>query len=641
MLNSIYASIFANYSTEFWGGNVRKSGPQQSSNRYGTYRANVYERLGFSQEHVAYLKVNAARRMSDESTTFNVDLWIYRGNFDIEDGVFLGGDFDELIAISSGDTKQYDSSLSPSSFKRVVYSESFEIGQWFPDPTDRDLRAYQAEVYESSYRVNADKSRTPVLAKWLPNGATGRLIYSGEDLRDWQDFVDKALVAGFPEAVLKPNFPFASDSERTSVSLDESTFAALGMSELVDFSYPPDAASFVHPEFSDMDFKVTPGRSVVGVDESIGFAITFTPLPVMATSKRMYWRIDQSIGDNGQTLADRFAGNPYGTFYTNIKGSHSLYLWYLNDLRSEFDVKDFTVSLYEDRRSDPLDPSSILWENRLASVDFQVVGRPDLVPDLLYQSGEGLDDLAARFIPGLIENQHATLEHRGWAKVDVNASSWRKQLKINRSVRGAEGDLTVLQALQASKDAFDDGPVGSIVSGTSSDDVIRGLAGWDLLSGGDGSDLIHGGNGRDILSGGSGADELHGDFGWNTYEDQRDGYADLIAIKSDHFLFNHWYSKSGNSPNGEKADVIEGLDPFDEIVIVGANSRDLSVSPNASRSDLSGVGIYAKGILEAIYVGGDLTPAQLISMLSGDDSDQAMANQMWSYRSVNSPPALI
>ena len=39
---------------------------------------------------------------------------------------------------------------------------------------------------------------------------------------------------------------------------------------------------------------------------------------------------------------------------------------------------------------------------------------------------------------------------------------------------------------------------------------------------------------------------------------------DLIAIKSDQHLSNFWYGKAGNSPNGEKADFIEGLDATDE-----------------------------------------------------------------------------
>ena len=71
------------------------------------------------------------------------------------------------------------------------------------------------------------------------------------------------------------------------------------------------------------------------------------------------------------------------------------------------------------------------------------------------------------------------------------------------------------------------------MTGDSRDEIIKGLAGWDIIDGGVGDDLIHGGNGRDVITGGVGSDELHGDFGWNTYKDQRDGYKDLIAIKSD------------------------------------------------------------------------------------------------------------
>ena len=74
--------------------------------------------------------------------------------------------------------------------------------------------------------------------------------------------------------------------------------------------------------------------------------------------------------------------------------------------------------------------------------------------------------------------------------------------------------------------------MASVLEGSDQAETLRGQAGWDILDARGGDDLVHGGNGRDIISGGTGADELHGDFGWNTYTDQRDAAADLIAIKS-------------------------------------------------------------------------------------------------------------
>ncbi|TCD58050.1 calcium-binding protein [Synechococcus sp. BS55D] len=173
--------------------------------------------------------------------------------------------------------------------------------------------------------------------------------------------------------------------------------------------------------------------------------------------------------------------------------------------------------------------------------------------------------------------------------------------------------------------------VGSWLQGSEGSDILRGFAGWDILDGGAGNDLIHGGNGRDILSGGMGADELHGDFGRNTYTDQADGFVDLIAIKSDQFLVNWWYGQAGNSPNGEKADIIEKLDANDQIKIIGVATDRLSFS-SASAHGQDGIGIFADGVLEALYTGGDLSAAQLSSMTSGDASDDAMNNQIWSYR---------
>ena len=59
-----------------------------------------------------------------------------------------------------------------------------------------------------------------------------------------------------------------------------------------------------------------------------------------------------------------------------------------------------------------------------------------------------------------------------------------------------------------------------------------------------------------------------------------------------------------NSPNGEKADVIEDLDPFDRVRILGGTTEKISVA-QASAHGLNGLGIFADGVLEAVYTGGD------------------------------------
>ena len=221
----------------------------------------------------------------------------------------------------------------------------------------------------------------------------------------------------------------------------------------------------------------------------------------------------------------------------------------------------------------------------------------------------------------------------------VNTSTWSDEVRINLHKTGSASD-SVIQAKQVHKSEYDSGFVGSIVNGSSDDDTIRGLAGFDQLFGKAGDDLIHGGNGRDIIDGGSGSDELHGDFGWNTFKSQQDSMKDLIAIKSDQHLSNWWYGKAGNSPNGEKADFIEGLDAFDEIKIIGVFTPDISVVDNVTARGVSGIGIYAKGTLEAVYTGGNLSTNQIQNMTTGDGSTAAMNNQMWSYWGDNTVPPL-
>jgi len=220
----------------------------------------------------------------------------------------------------------------------------------------------------------------------------------------------------------------------------------------------------------------------------------------------------------------------------------------------------------------------------------------------------------------------------------INASSWSGSIKINLAAKASDkGDTINTKQID-----FNDPDIyGSVVQGGSGNDVIMGKAGWDILDGGAGNDLIHGGNGRDIITGGIGSDELWGDFGWNTYKSEKDGSSDLVAIKSDQFLTNWLYGKAGNNPNGEKADIIEGLDSTDQIRIVGCATSDLTFQANASAHGVSGIGIYAKGALEALYTGGDLSLGQIQSMTSGDSSLAAMNNTINSYNWTQHPGTFV
>ena len=248
--------------------------------------------------------------------------------------------------------------------------------------------------------------------------------------------------------------------------------------------------------------------------------------------------------------------------------------------------------------------------------------------------------LTSQFLPDGDNSQINSFDAEGGAFVaqplmDVNASSWQQSVAINRVAR-ADVNGSHLQAKQLDFDptslpsSQDVQIAGSILQGSNANDTLHGLGGWEIIDAKGGDDLVHGGNGRDIISGGTGSDELHGDFGWNTYTSQIDGAVDLIAIKSDQHLHNWWYDQAGNSPNGEKADIIEGLDANDQIKILGVASNQITFA-NATAHDVNGIGIYADGALEPVYTGNNLSIDQLQSMTSGDNSDAVMANQLWSY----------
>ena len=159
------------------------------------------------------------------------------------------------------------------------------------------------------------------------------------------------------------------------------------------------------------------------------------------------------------------------------------------------------------------------------------------------------------------------------------------------------------------------------LDGGDGDDFLHGYRGADSLNGGSGNDEVRAGNGRDIITGGAGADEMYGGFGLNTFEDEADGEIDKLFFKSDQWAWNWLDGKAGNSPNGEKADKIVELDEFDEIYIQGVSTSQLSygfVNHDSRLGEtLSGIGIYASGALEAVYVGDNLNMGQIEAMTQG------------------------
>ena len=168
------------------------------------------------------------------------------------------------------------------------------------------------------------------------------------------------------------------------------------------------------------------------------------------------------------------------------------------------------------------------------------------------------------------------------------------------------------------------------VIGNQGRDNLYGNRGGDFLFGWEDNDLIRAGKGPDVVSGGIGADELWGDFGKNTFLSEKDSQSDCLVILSDQFMINQNYGKSGNNPNGNKADLIMELDPIDVIKIHGVSTDQLSFT-NTNSNGKSGIGIFAAGYLEAVYLGDDLTLAQIQSMTTGDNSAKAISNTMERY----------
>lgn len=298
---------------------------------------------------------------------------------------------------------------------------------------------------------------------------------------------------------------------------------------------------------------------------------------------------------------------------------HKIYQSDLSKLISSSTVPDYTYQYLSSIGLFLPEKAGIDIENITGYID-DLMHNNSLVSRAFHSSSTS--DNAARYIhESAISSYHygdqydIDLSGKNWVYY-ATASTHNARLKPMRVVQAGEGNdqLEAPQidfSLKLAEDAFQ----GSIIDGGAGNDRIQCKAGWDIVGGGDGDDFIRAGNGRDIITGGRGNDELWGDFGWNTYTSERDGYTDKIVIKSDEYLVNWLNGKAGNNPNGEKCDIIEGLDPFDQIVIYGINPEQLSFAV-ATAKNAYGIGIFAGSALEALYTGNDLTLDQIRSMTS-------------------------
>ena len=148
-------------------------------------------------------------------------------------------------------------------------------------------------------------------------------------------------------------------------------------------------------------------------------------------------------------------------------------------------------------------------------------------------------------------------------------------------------------------------------------DRLNGSKGNDFLEGGAGDDIIYGGKGNDTLQGGNGADILHGSLGQNTFSNTADGSTDIINIQCEQQSGKKRRRKAKNKKQGtNNIDIIEGLDVNDQINLIGAENKSISVQETIALGE-TGVGIFAKGSLEALYTGDELSSAQLLDMTTG------------------------
>ena len=198
-----------------------------------------------------------------------------------------------------------------------------------------------------------------------------------------------------------------------------------------------------------------------------------------------------------------------------------------------------------------------------------------------------------------------------WGSEDDNLFNSSLEANYDHSIMGGDNNDNI--AGYSNSNYGDD-----LIDGGPGNDSIVTYGGSDYLLGGVGNDELRAGNGKDIINGGAGSDVMYGGFGLNTFENSNDGSIDELYFKSDQLAYNYLYDKSGNSPNGEKCDKIGELDEFDKIYLQGASTEQLSFSTVDHVSNLgetlSGIGIYADGALEAVYVGDNLSLGQIQSM---------------------------
>ena len=494
------------------------------------------------------------------------------------------------------------------------------------------------EVSTSVNKINEGKTfRTDVVTT---NVAEGTRLY-------WELEGNGVTNADFSSGSLKSSKLVGSDGKFSfyhSVANDQLTEGTEKVSIKLysDWQRTRQVGETVKVKLKDTSLSANPTYDVSTHVNKVNEGKTFRTDVVtsdVTEGTKLYWEIE----GNGITDDDFSSGKLKGSRLVGSDGKFSFYHALANDQSTE-GTENLTVKLYSDwqrtrqvgdTQTVKVKDTSIASSAASASTTNEVTWTT-----LTVDEGVKAEDITSQFL-GKTPTSSSTKDVVDEKILSIKTEEWGEQVTLNRVAQASDaGDLIQAKQNPAAYDRSVSGKQGSVLDGGSGNDILRGLGGWDVIDGGASNDLIHGGNGRDVLDGGDGADELHGDFGWNTYKSEIDGAVDLIAIKSDQHLSNWWYGKSGNSPNGEKADVIEGLDANDEIKIIGADTSDLTFAYGSAHGS-SGITISAKGVVEAVYTGGDLSLNQIKSMTTGDASEAAINNQMWSYWSDNTAPTLL
>ena len=168
---------------------------------------------------------------------------------------------------------------------------------------------------------------------------------------------------------------------------------------------------------------------------------------------------------------------------------------------------------------------------------------------------------------------------------------------------------------------------GGGFDGSNSDDDIRGTNENDIIAGYEGGDALTGRQGKtrclDMrvmtpcaqvmvrITCGAGMVPTICMVGLGKIRLGMNRMVRIYCFKSDQFAENWLYGQAGNSTDGGKTDILKlgGI----RLFVQGVETSELSFSRVSNftgpTGNFSGIGIFANGFIEALYIGGDLSAA--------------------------------